>query len=124
MTRRRTGGRAAILPKAQRLGRSPRSFAVVQLASRSAPDVLFTVWQDLAGALWCDCREFTHAAAEAAAARQPERRTCRHVEIVDVARQLAAAWMGEDARNRDEVLRLVPPSGSRAPTRLYLDEDE
>lgn len=120
--KRSTGGRAAIVPKRQRLGTSPRGFAVVQLASRSAPETIYTVWQDVAGVLWCDCREFHHEAATAPR-NQQWRRGCRHTEIVETARQLAGAWLStDDPRDRAAVLHLTPPPGSKPPTRMFYDE--
>lgn len=93
----------------------------MQLAARNAPNQVYTVWQDLAGDLWCDCREFEHEAARAPKS-QTWRRGCRHTEIVETARVLAAAWISEDTQDRARVLRLTPPPGSRPPTRLYTDD--
>lgn len=57
----------------------PKGRVIVRLGSRRDPTVVYTVRCSASGVLSCDCPGFVCS----------KRRSCRHVEIVDVARQLA-----------------------------------
>lgn len=92
--------------RAQRVG---GAFVVVELVDRRRGKTI-AVYQQLDGSLRCVCDVWKH------------NRDCRHVEIVEVARTLAAAWTGELRKHeRDQLLRLTPPPGGAKPTRLYED---